>query len=146
MPTNIRYEDRLDGASNYVQWKMRSVDDRKLWSITVTIARSVLLTWGFLVPGKSYQKPWDPGGISKQSSRRLQKVLAQQRSREQVALVQREQVVEVRVASSSAQEQGAMVQRELATQVQKEQVAPIQREQLALEFVARAGSSTLGGV
>jgi hypothetical protein len=47
MDTNLIYEDRLDGAYNYVQWKVRSVDNRKLWRITVTIARSVLLKWGF---------------------------------------------------------------------------------------------------
>jgi hypothetical protein len=46
MATNLIYEGRLDGASNYMQWKMRSVENKKLWRITVTIARSVLLTWG----------------------------------------------------------------------------------------------------
>jgi hypothetical protein len=68
MATNLRYEDRLDGTPNYLQWKMRLVENRKLWSITVTIAWSLLLTWGFLVSGRSYQKLWDPGGISKKSS------------------------------------------------------------------------------
>jgi hypothetical protein len=68
MATNLRYEDRLDGACNYVQWKMRSVENRKLWSITVTIARSVLMTWGFSDLGRSYQKLWDPEKIPKKSS------------------------------------------------------------------------------
>jgi hypothetical protein len=58
-----------------VQWKMRSVENRKLWSITVTIAQSALLTREFSVPGRSYQMPWDPGGISKQSSSRSLKGL-----------------------------------------------------------------------
>jgi hypothetical protein len=36
MATNLRYEDRLDGASNYVQWKYRmknALQERKVWGI-----------------------------------------------------------------------------------------------------------------
>jgi len=58
-----------------VQWKMRSVENRKLWSITVTIARSSLSTREFSIPGRSYHMPWDPGRISKKSSRRSLKGL-----------------------------------------------------------------------
>jgi hypothetical protein len=138
MATNLIYEDRLDGASNYVQWKVRSVENRKLWRITVTIARSVLLKWGFSVSGRRYRMLWDPGGISKQSSSRglqelrrrqewhpmtvrkqeahlkeLSQLVEQQKAvesssttEEQGTLVQREQVVEVRVAGSSSTRAG----------------------------------------
>jgi hypothetical protein len=36
MATNLRYEDRLDGASNYVQWKYRmknALQESKVWDI-----------------------------------------------------------------------------------------------------------------
>jgi hypothetical protein len=36
MATNLRYEDRLDGASNYVQWKYRmknALQESKVWGI-----------------------------------------------------------------------------------------------------------------
>jgi hypothetical protein len=36
MATNLRYQDRLDGASNYVQWKYRvkkALQESKVWSI-----------------------------------------------------------------------------------------------------------------
>jgi hypothetical protein len=36
MASGLRYEDRLDGASNFVQWKYRmrnALQDNKVWSI-----------------------------------------------------------------------------------------------------------------
>ena len=36
MDTNLRYEDRLDGASNYVQWNYivkNALQERKVWNI-----------------------------------------------------------------------------------------------------------------
>jgi hypothetical protein len=126
MATNLIYEGRLDGASNYMQWKMRSVENKKLWRITVTIARSVLLTWGFSVPGRRYQMLWDPGGISKQSSKRnLQELRRQEwhpmtvrtqeaHLKELSQLVEQQKVVE---SSSTAEEQGALGQREQIVEV-----------------------------
>jgi len=39
MATNVRYEDRLKGASNYLQWKVRIIDvfkEKKLWDFINT--------------------------------------------------------------------------------------------------------------
>jgi hypothetical protein len=36
MATNLRYEDRLDGTSNYVQWKYKmkiSLQESRVWNI-----------------------------------------------------------------------------------------------------------------
>ena len=40
MTSNIRFEDRLDGVSNYLQWKVRIssvLKENKLWSFVNTI-------------------------------------------------------------------------------------------------------------
>jgi hypothetical protein len=40
MATNIRYEDRLDGISNYLQWKVRLsvvLKENKIWSYVDSI-------------------------------------------------------------------------------------------------------------
>ena len=42
MTTNLKYEDRLDGASNYVQWKYRmknALQESKVWGIVEKKAR-----------------------------------------------------------------------------------------------------------
>jgi hypothetical protein len=85
------------------------------------------LTWGFSVPGRSYQKPWDPGGISKQSSSRsLQGLRGRQEwhpvtVRKQEAhlkeLSQLDEQQKAAESSSTAEEQGALVQREKVVEV-----------------------------
>jgi hypothetical protein len=40
MATSVRYEDRLEGASNYLQWKVRItavLNENKLWSYVSTV-------------------------------------------------------------------------------------------------------------
>jgi hypothetical protein len=46
MASSIRYEDRLEGISNYLQWKVRIASvlkENKLWAFVNTTSDSILL-------------------------------------------------------------------------------------------------------